>query len=159
MRITEILDLSNIIVQLNAENKEAALNTMINSLENSSKVENINKVRTAILEREKLMSTGVGHGFAIPHGKTDGVNDITAVFATCASPIAFDSLDNQPVNILFMLVAKETQVGTHLKMLSRISRLMNSVEFREKVVPVSTQEEILELLRNEEDKYFENTPS
>jgi len=157
MRITDILELNKILVKIKAENKEEALNQMIDKLQGSAKVENLDKVRAAILEREKLMSTGVGHGFAIPHGKTDGVNDITAVLATSETFLDFNSVDEQPVNIMFMLVAKETQVGPHLKMLSRISRLMNSSEFRDSLLAANSSEEIMALLKTEEEKYLEST--
>lgn len=154
MHISSILSTAFIATKLQAESKEEALNSMVNMLETSSKVINLEKVRTAILEREKIMSTGVGHGFAIPHGKTDAITDIAAAFAITAQPLDFDSLDDQPVRLIFMLVGNDSHVGTHLKLLSRVSRLMNSDSFRSQLLQAANPEQVLELFRQEEGRYF-----
>lgn len=155
MHISSILDEQFIAIRIPASDKEEALNAMVDMLGRSPKVLDIERVRTAILEREKLMSTGVGHGFAIPHGKTDALEDIVAGFAITATPIDFDALDNQPVQLIFMLVGKETHVGTHLKLLSRISRLMNNEAFRQQLLNATTPAEVLALFAQEEHRYFE----
>lgn len=155
MHISSILEEEFIAVNLTASTKEQVLNSMVDMLGKSSKVLNLERVRTAILEREKLMSTGVGHGFAIPHGKTDALDDIIAAFAITAEPIDFDALDDQPVQLIFMLVGKETHVGTHLKLLSRISRLMNNEAFRKQLLSAKTPAEVLSLFEQEEHRYFE----
>ncbi len=155
MHISSILDESFIAIRIPATSKEQALNAMIDMLGTSPKVRDLERVRAAILEREKLMSTGVGHGFAIPHGKTDALDDIMAAFAITEAPIDFDALDNQPVQLIFMLVGKETHVGTHLKLLSRISRLMNNEAFRKQLLSAQSSAEVLELFKQEEHRYFE----
>ena len=155
MHISSILEESFIAIKLPAETKEQALNSMIDMLGASPKVLDLERVRSAILEREKLMSTGVGHGFAIPHGKTDALTDIIAAFAITESPIDFQALDNQPVQLIFMLVGKETHVGTHLKLLSRISRLMNNEAFRGQLLAATSAAEVLQLFDQEEHRYFE----
>lgn len=156
MHISSILEEQNIAIDLPADSKEEALNKMIDMLANSPNVLDIERVRSAILEREKLMSTGVGHGFAIPHGKTDALQDIIAAFAITREPIDFQALDNQPVQLIFMLVGKETHVGTHLKLLSRISRLMNNESFRQQLLSARTPAEVLALFGQEEHRYFES---
>lgn len=98
------------------------------------------------------MSTGVGHGFAIPHGKTDAVNEIIAAFARTSAPLEFDSLDGQPVRLIFLLVGKENLVGPHIKLLSRISRMMNQDEFRNKLLDAASSEELFNLFKEEEAK-------
>ncbi len=115
----------------------------------------LEKVRDAVLEREKIMSTGVGKGFAIPHGKTNAVNDILAAFGKTNHPIEYDSLDGHPVYLVFLLVGKDNLVSKHIKLLSRISRMMNKDEFREKLLKAKTSEEIFEIFRKEEENYFE----
>ncbi|MBL7986832.1 MAG: PTS sugar transporter subunit IIA [Chlorobi bacterium] len=154
MHISSILSTAFIATKLQAETKEEALNSMVNMLETSPKVITLEKVRMAILEREKIMSTGVGHGFAIPHGKTDAISDITAAFAITAQPLDFDSLDDQPVRLIFMLVGNDSHVGAHLKLLSRVSRLMNSDSFRSQLLQATSPEQVLELFRQEEGRYF-----
>jgi mannitol/fructose-specific phosphotransferase system IIA component (Ntr-type) len=96
------------------------------------------------------MSTGVGSGFAIPHGKTDAVNDIVAAFAVTAQPIDYQSLDDQPVRLIFLLVGRDNMVGPHIKLLSRISRLMNKEDFRKQLLEAETPKDILEIFRQEE---------
>jgi PTS system nitrogen regulatory IIA component len=77
-----------------------------------------------VLRREKLGSTGVGNGIAIPHGKIPGVRRITGVFARLEQPVDFDSLDDQPVDLVFLLLAPEGAGADHLKALSRIARVL-----------------------------------
>ena len=155
MQISSILEEQFIAIDLPAEGKEEALNSLVDMLGASPKVRDLEKVRQAILERERLMSTGVGHGFAIPHGKTDALEDILAAFAVTRQPIDFQALDNQPVQLIFMLVGRETHVGTHLKLLSRISRLMNNEEFRRQLLAAANAQEVLRLFDQEEHRYFE----
>jgi fructose-specific phosphotransferase system IIA component len=155
MHIASILEESFIAINLQADTKEKALNAMIDMLAGSPKVLDLEKIRHAILERERIMSTGVGHGFAIPHAKTDALTDIIAAFATTARPIDFQALDDQPVRLIFMLVGRETHVGTHLKLLSRVSRLMNSENFRNQLLQATSPAEVLQLFNEEENRYFE----
>jgi mannitol/fructose-specific phosphotransferase system IIA component (Ntr-type) len=129
---------------------------MIDIVGTSKKVLDKEKVKEAIFEREKIMSTGVGNGFAIPHGKTDAVSDIVAAFAVTAEPIDYQSLDEQPVRLVFLLVGKDSMVGPHIKLLSRISRLMNKEEFRKKLLSAASSKEVLEIFRAEEATYFDN---
>lgn len=79
-----------------------------------------------LLERERLGSTGVGNGVAIPHGKLPGLEKIVGVFARLAKPVAFDAADDQPVDIVFMLLAPEGSGADHLKTLSRIARVLRN---------------------------------
>ena len=99
------------------------------------------------------MSTGVGKGFAIPHGKTNSITDILAAFGKSEKQIDYDALDGEPVQLIFLLIGKDAFVGKHIKLLSRISRLMNSDEFREKLVNSKDKNEILQIFQEEEKKY------
>jgi len=155
MKITDILTEQVIRTNLPGSSKDEIINAMINLAASQDKVVDKEKLRAAIFEREKIMSTGVGSGFAIPHGKTDAVNDIVAAFAVTAQPIDYQSLDEQPVRIVFLLVGRDNMVGPHIKLLSRISRLMNKEEFRVKLLEAKTPLEILEIFRKEESSQFE----
>ncbi len=156
MRISDILDETVVRVNLKGKSKDEVISQMIAIVNNSPKVQDIEKVREAIFEREKIMSTGVGNGFAIPHGKTDAVLDIVAAFAITEEPIDYESLDEQPVRLIFLLVGKDSMVGPHIKLLSRISRLMNKVEFRSKLIEAKTPKEIIDIFKTEEATYFES---
>ncbi|MBI2619643.1 MAG: PTS sugar transporter subunit IIA [Ignavibacteriales bacterium] len=155
MKITDILTERVVRTNLGGKNKEEVLNAVIDLAATSEKVLDKEKVRTAIFEREKIMSTGVGSGFAIPHGKTEAVSDIVGAFAVTAEPIDYQSLDEQPVRIIFLLVGRDNMVGPHIKLLSRISRLMNKDDFRKKLLEAPSPAAVMEIFRQEEASYFE----
>ncbi|OLD81492.1 MAG: PTS sugar transporter subunit IIA [Ignavibacteria bacterium 13_1_40CM_2_61_4] len=155
MKISDILEDKLIRTDLPGQAKEEIINAMVDLVSQSPKVLDKEKVRAAIWEREKIMSTGVGNGFAIPHGKTDAVADTVAAFGITAQPIQYQSLDDRPVRLVFLLVGKDNMVGPHIKLLSRISRLMNKEEFRERLLTTKTPHEVLEIFRQEEASYSE----
>jgi PTS system fructose-specific IIC component len=155
MKISDILSPDVIEVNLDVKDKEDSLDKIIAIAAKSGKIADIDKVSRTIHEREKLVSTGVGKGFAIPHGKTDAIKDIIAAFVITKDPIDFDSIDGEPVRFIFLLVGKETLLNTHIKLLSRISRLMNKDEFRAKLLQAKTKEEVLKIFKDEEQNYFD----
>ncbi|HEX7573928.1 MAG TPA: PTS sugar transporter subunit IIA [Bacteroidota bacterium] len=155
MKISDILTENLVATGLPGNTKNEVIDAMIDLVASSPKVLDKGKVRKAIFEREEIMSTGVGNGFAIPHGKTEAVSDIVAAFAVTAQPIDYQSLDEKPVRLVFLLVGKDNLVGPHIKLLSRISRLMNKEEFRRRLLDLKSPREILEAFRQEEATYFE----
>lgn len=155
MKISDILTEDLVKIHLQGDTKESVINEMIELISNSSKVLDKEKVRSAIFDREKIMTTGVGNGFAIPHGKTDAITDIIAAFGITENPIDYQALDEKPVRILFLLVGKENMVGPHIKLLSRISRLMNKDEFRQKLLTLTSAAEVIETIKTEESTYFD----
>ena len=155
MKISDILSEDLVVTGLQGGSKEEIIDSMIDLVSTSPKVLDKGKVREAIFEREKIMSTGVGNGFAIPHGKTDAVSDIIAAFAVTAEPIDYQSLDEKPVRLVFLLVGKDNMVGPHIKLLSRISRLMNKEEFRKRLMNLKSPREVIETFKQEEATYFE----
>lgn len=155
MRIVDLLNENVVRTNLAGTTKAEVINAIIDVAASQERVLDKEKVREAIFEREKIMSTGVGAGFAIPHAKTDAVSDIVAAFAVTAQPIDYQSLDDQPVRIVFLLVGRENMVGPHIKLLSRISRLMNNEEFRKRLLEAPTPADILEIFRQEEATHFE----
>jgi fructose-specific phosphotransferase system IIA component len=157
MRICDILRVEKIISSLQGTTKTEVINELIDLFKDDERVNEIEEMRSSVHGREKIMSTGVGKGFAIPHAKTDSVNEIIAAFGKLDQPIEFQALDEQPVNIIFLLVGKENMVGPHIKLLSRISRMMNKDEFRESLADAKSPEEIYSLFEQEEKQYFETT--
>jgi fructose-specific phosphotransferase system IIA component len=155
MKISDLLTEDLVVTNLEGHSKDEIINAIVDLVSTSPKVLDKEKVREAVFEREKIMSTGVGDGFAIPHGKTDAVSDIVAAFAITAKPIDYESLDEKPVRLVFLLVSKVNMVGPHIKLLSRISRLMNKVEFRTKLLSVQSPKEVIDMFRQEEATYFE----
>lgn len=155
MKISDILSADVIDVNTEVKDKDDSLNKIIDLANRSGKILDLKKVTETIFEREKLVSTGVGKGFAIPHGKTDAITEIVAAFMITKDPIDFDSIDGEPVKFIFLLVGKETLLNTHIKLLSRISRLMNKDEFREKLLLAKTKDEVLKIFKDEEQNYFD----
>lgn len=155
MKVNDILNKDLVIPELQGNTKEEIINELINLFKDDKRIVDLEKVRAAVLDREKIMSTGVGKGFAIPHGKTNSVNEIIAAFGKTKRPIDYQALDGQPVHLVFLLVGKDSLVSTHIKLLSRISRMMNSDEFRKSLVEAESTDEILELFRQEEANYYE----
>jgi fructose-specific phosphotransferase system IIA component len=155
MKISEILNESLVVTGLDGKSKDDIINALVTVAGKSPRVLDLEKMRAAIFEREKKMSTGVGNGFAIPHCKTDAVTDIVAAFGITAGPIDYQALDDQPVRLVFLLVGRENLVGPHIKLLSRISRLMHKEEFRARLLEKRTPAEVLEAFRQEEASYAE----
>ena len=155
MKISEILSENIISVDLDAADKNDAINKIIDLAYHSGKILDLEKVRSCVLEREKLVSTGVGKGFAIPHGKTDAISDITAAFAILKTPIDFESIDLEPVRFIFLLVGKENLLNAHIKLLSRISRLMNKDDFRLRLTKAESSKEVLDIFKEEEQNFLD----
>lgn len=155
MKLSELINEKVIIPELKGTTKDEVINELINLFKDDQRVIDLDKVRAAVVEREKIMSTGVGKNFAIPHGKTDAINDILCAFGKSNKPIDYQSLDSQPVYLVFLLVGKENLVSMHIKLLSRISRMMTKDNFRQKLINANTTEEIITIFREEESSYYE----
>lgn len=93
-------------------------------------ISNVEAAVAVILEREKLGSTGIGEGIAIPHGKMKGIDRILCAFGRSKEGVDFDAIDKKPVHIFFLLLAPEDSAGLHIQMLSRISRILRDPSFR-----------------------------
>ena len=153
MKISELLKEKHILTSFKSEIKEEIINEMIDLFKDDERVTNLEEIRKCVLDREKIMSTGVGKGFAIPHGKSNSVNDIIAAFGKSAQPIEYNALDGKPVQLIFLMVGQEKLVGSHIKVLSRISRIMNKDDFRAKLLEAKSKEEILNAFENEEKTF------
>lgn len=156
MNLFTLLDEKHVIPNLKAKNKEQVINALVDRLADKVGGDTLEKIREGVFERESVMSTGVGKGLAIPHCKTKAVDESYAVFAKLESPLEYNSIDGAPVEIIFLLVGPDSKHSHHIKLLSRISRLMNSASFREKILSSETVDVILEAFREEEEKYFVN---
>ena len=153
MKVYELLETKNILTEFKSENKDDIINELVDLLNGNERVINLEEIRKCVFEREEKMSTGVGKGFAIPHGKTNSVSDIVAAFGKSETPIEYNSLDGEPVHLVFLMIGKETLLAKHIKLLSRISRLMNNEEFRKKLIQAESKETILKIFKEEEQSY------
>ena len=156
MNLFTLLDEESVLPDLEIVNKTEAINALVDGLKSKVEPEVLEKIREKVFERENVMSTGVGKGLAIPHCKTQSVDENYASFAVLKEPLDFKSIDGEPVRIIFLLVGPEDRHSQHIKLLSRISRLMNSSSFHEKLLNSHTAEIIIEAFKEEEQKYFAN---
>ncbi|MCW8804647.1 MAG: PTS sugar transporter subunit IIA, partial [Ignavibacteriaceae bacterium] len=104
MKVYELLDKKNILTKFKSENKNDVINELVDLLKGNERVTDLEEIRKCVFEREEKMSTGVGKGFAIPHGKTNSVTDILAAFGKSEIPIDYNSLDGEPVHLVFLLI-------------------------------------------------------
>ena len=111
------------------------------------------RANAEVLERERLGTTGVGNGIAIPHGKLPELKRLYGLFARLDQPIDFDSIDEQPVDLIFLLLAPESAGADPLKALARVSRLLRDAAFRERLVKASSAVEMFQLIKEEDSRY------
>lgn len=123
MNIGDLLSADSIVADFKASSKKQTIQALARKIAAHAGVDG-RLVFDKLLERERLGSTGVGRGVAIPHARIDGLDKITGFFAKLSNPIDFDSVDEQPVDLVFMLLAPEAAGADHLKALASVSRLL-----------------------------------
>ena len=149
----EILSGKSVIVGLNGEGKREILEELVDVLEVGDNITDREKVLEAVLQREEIMSTGSGHGIAIPHGKSEFVKELGGVLGIKRKGVEFDSLDGQPTFIFFLLVSPMDVSGPHSKALARISRLLKGEEFRQELIDCPDNQTAIRILEEEESKH------
>ncbi|MBF0546473.1 MAG: PTS sugar transporter subunit IIA [Candidatus Riflebacteria bacterium] len=147
MQLVEYFKENLVHLDFAAKDKEEALEKMVKAVEAVGTIEDINGLRTALIEREKLGTTGVGGGIAIPHARSAVVKDITVGFFRSKDGIPFQAIDNQPVNMIFLLVAPIASGGAYLKLLAKVSRLLRSDDFRNSLMEATTTKDVLEIIK------------
>jgi mannitol/fructose-specific phosphotransferase system IIA component (Ntr-type) len=148
--INQLLEPEHIRIGLSGTEKSEVINALIDLLAGDEAIGNLEAVRSAIFEREKKMSTGVGKGLGLPHAKTPAASETVAAFATTDEPVDFGAVDDVPVRLLLLLVGPEEHKSQHVKILGRISRLISRDALRERLVDADTPNTILEILREGE---------
>ncbi len=149
--LTELLPPEHVKIPLASADKAGLIDELATFLARVSGVpEEAEAIREAVLEREKVLSTGIGGGVAIPHGKTGRVEGLVLVAGTTRDPVDFEALDDRPVRLLMMLVGPESAASLHVKVLSRIGRLMRREELRDRLIAAETPEAFLSVIRRAE---------
>lgn len=149
--LTELLTPDRIEIPLRSDDKAGVIAELARFLAGAAGVpEEADAIREAVLEREAVLSTGIGGGVAIPHGKTGRVEELVLVAGKTEEPIDFEALDGRPVRLILMLVGPESAAGLHVKVLSRISRLLRNESLRERLLEARTPREFLDELRRVE---------
>ena len=153
MLLTDILQPTCVKVPLDSTEKKAAINELIGILDTHGLIQDRTIVNHAVFAREQTRSTGIGSGIAIPHGKCKAVKDLVmAIGLAHDNPIDFESIDDQPVSIVILLVSPVDQTGPHIQALAKISRLMLDTQFKQAFEQSQTAEEAYRLLRDKESE-------
>lgn len=150
MKIAEFLSPKAVVADLSARTKAEVLGELAQNLTQAHPELSRERLVEVLNEREKLGSTGIGEGVAIPHGKLSGLPQLMASFGVARKGLNFDAIDGKPTYLFFALVAPENSAGIHLKALARISRLFKNPRFRESILEAKTSDDIYRLIAEED---------
>lgn len=153
MKITEFVKEDLIVPEISAHDKAGVIEELSNHLAEHVKSLPRDNVVRVLMDREKLASTAIGEGVAIPHGKLEGAGQLFACVGRSRDGVDFQSMDGRPTHIFFVLVAPENSTGAHLKALARISRLFKSGEFRSRLMAAPDGPEMYRIIAEEDAKY------
>jgi PTS system nitrogen regulatory IIA component len=153
MKIVDFVRPELVVPELHAQDKTDVVKELAGHL--ASQVSGVDREQLAkvLLERERLASTAIGEGVAIPHGKLDAVGRLVACVGRARGGVDFDSMDSRPTHLFFVLVAPENSTGVHLKALARISRLFKDPEFRTRLMQAKDGAEMYKVIADEDAKY------
>ena len=153
MRIAEFLREDLVFPDLDASDKEGVLRELCGGLARAYPSLSADKLAETLLEREKLGSTGIGEGVAIPHGKLPGLPGLLAAFGRKRAGVDFAAIDGKPTYLFFVLFAPDNSAGLHLKALARISRLFKQPQLRQSILNAAGTPGIFRLISEEDAKY------
>ncbi|WP_099188939.1 PTS fructose transporter subunit IIABC [Tepidibacter mesophilus] len=154
MKITDLLKKDTIILDLKSKTKESVIDELVNKLNKAGRLSYKDEFKKAILDREKQFSTGVGEGIAIPHAKTSAVKTSSLAFGYSKEGIDYDSMDNKPAHIFFMIAGKDSASNEHLDTLSRLSSMLIVDGFKEKLINAKSEDELLKIIDKQEEEYL-----
>ena len=152
MKIAEFLQPHAVVSELAARSKQEVLQELSRAMAAANPALSQERLVNALREREKLSSTGIGEGIAIPHAKLSELTQLLASFGVSHPGIDFDAIDGKPTHLFFALIAPENSAGIHLKALARISRLFKSAQFRSSIMQAQSAEEIYALIAREDGR-------
>jgi PTS system nitrogen regulatory IIA component len=152
MRITEFLKLEAVVPQLAARTKSEVIAELANALAKTTPSVVSARIHEVLAEREKIGSTGMEKGVAIPHGRLAELGGLVACFGVSKGGVDFEARDGRPSHFFFALVAPENSAGVHLKALSKVSRLFRSDALRDAILAALTADEIYALIAQEDGK-------
>ena len=154
MKITDILKKEHVIADLDLNDKESVLKEFTDFLANKGVIKNKEALLVALIEREKLGSTGIGENVAIPHAKLEEIDTIITLFGRSKMGIEFESLDKKPVHFICLVIAPANSTGLHLKALARISRLLKNPALRKAILCATEVDQIYSILTEEDSKFL-----
>jgi len=150
VRLADLLSEDVIKVDLESEDKEEAFAELVELLVRAGSVPDRQAALDALISREQKGTTGIGKGVAIPHGKADGISKLTAALGISKQGIEYDAVDDEPVHVIFLVLAKPDNPGPHVQCLAEIARLLQLRGFYDRLAKASSPREALDMIRAEE---------
>jgi nitrogen PTS system EIIA component len=151
MKIVDMLKKEFIATSLQSKDKAAVLSELSSLFAYGNIKFNHAAMVKSLMEREKLGTTGIGDGIAIPHGKLADLEDMYVAFGKSDAGIPFEAMDGKPVHLFFLLVAPEQSTGQHLKTLAKLSRMLKDVQFRKHLLEARTSDELYRIIAEKDD--------
>jgi PTS system nitrogen regulatory IIA component len=152
MKISQLLDKKAIIADLGASDKKGAIDELSVAVSTTTSA-SAKDIAMVLMEREQLGSTGIGGGIAIPHGKLDAVKSIRIGFGLSRKGVEYDSLDDKPVHLFFLLLTPENSAGGHLKVLAQISKMLKMDQFKKKLMTAESVDAIYDIIIEQDEDF------
>ena len=153
MKLTDILVRDACLVDMHGDTKPTILAELADSLAGAVPALGRGELREMLVEREKLGTTAMGDGIAIPHARIESLDRVLAVFGLSRAGVDFDSLDGKPTHLFFLLVAPGREGSAHLLLLARLSRLLGTEAFRSRLRNVQSTDELFRAIEEEESRH------
>ena len=150
-KVAEYIKAETVELDLESKNKNAVIKELFENIKKNGQIKNEELALEDLCTRENMGSTGIGKNVAVPHAKTDAVNELTVTIGISKNGIEYEAIDDENVNIFFMFLCPKDQAQEYLRILARISRLVKEDKFRESLMKAKTKEEIVEIIRKEEN--------
>ena len=144
-QLKKLLCDDNIFLELKADSKETLINEMIERLHSCDMIRDKDSVLSAVMERENKMTTGMEHGIALPHGKTDSVDKLVVAIGLKKAGLDFDSIDQKPAKIFIMTVSPSSHTGPHIQFLAEVSKLLKDSQSREQLLSANSADEVIKV--------------
>jgi fructose-specific phosphotransferase system IIA component len=152
VKLSELFSEQNVVLAIEPGPKKDLLERILKDLDGKRLIKDFDHVLRDVVEREKVMSTGIGNGVAIPHAYTDGVERLVAGFYRTRSAVDFAALDGEDVDLFFIILGPKASRRDHIKILAKISRLLNHESFREELRKAAGVEDVLNIFRRFGDR-------
>lgn len=153
MKIMDYLDEEWVIADLQGVDKTSILKELSSVLVNPCKAASVEELLQVLLDREKLGSTGIGEGIAIPHGRLKKIKKFFISFGRSVKGVDFDSIDRKPSHLFFLVMAPENSAVDNLKLLSRIVTLLKEPSFKKRLMEAPSRKELFKVISEEDEKY------
>ena len=153
MKIVDFLKEEWILPDLRGTDKTSVLKELSAPLVEPCRMKSHDDLLSILAERERLESTGIGGGLAIPHGRVKTLSDFAIALGRSVKGVDFDSIDRKPTHLFFLVMAPENSAANNLKLLGRIVTLLKDAPFRKRLMEAKTQQEIFQALSQEDEKY------